>query len=72
MIIFFDWDTKDSDGQDGIADHTGIVTYVEDGVITTVEGNSNDRVEINQYVIGDEEILGYGIPLYIAKKDADP
>ena len=66
MIIFFDWE------QDGLADHTGIVSRVENGVIYTIEGNSNDSVKINQYPIEDHQILGYGVPAYITKKDAIP
>ncbi|MGN0245312.1 MAG: CHAP domain-containing protein [Lachnospiraceae bacterium] len=70
MIIFFDWDTEETNGQDGIPDHTGIVTEVEDGLIKTVEGNSNDSVEKNEYTVGNAEILGYGVLLYIQQKDA--
>ena len=66
MIIFFDWE------QDGLADHTGIVSRVENGLIYTIEGNSDDSVKINQYPVGDSEILGYGVPAYITKKDAIP
>lgn len=61
MIIFFDWI---SNGQDGTADHVGIVQKVEDNIIYTVEGNSGDTCRINQYPVGDAEILGYGIPMY--------
>lgn len=66
MIIFFDWE------QDGLSDHTGIVHRVENGVIYTIEGNSNDSVKINQYPIEDHQILGYGVPAYITQKDAIP
>lgn len=72
MIIFFDWDTAETNGQDGIADHTGIVVAVEKDMLKAVEGNSNDSVEMNQYSIGSEEILGYGILLNIQQKDAAP
>ena len=66
MIIFFDWDSPDgsSGPQDGLADHTGIVQKVENGVIYTVEGNSGDSVRVNQYPIGYYEILGFGAPEY--------
>lgn len=64
MIIFFDWE------QDGNADHTGIVTSVKDGIISTVEGNADDSVAVREYPVGDEEILGYGILLHTTKKDA--
>ena len=68
MIIFFDWDT--TGGQDGKADHVGIVKNIENGLIYTIEGNSNDSVKINQYPIGHYEILGYGVAEYIMKTDA--
>ena len=59
MIIFFDWDDG---GQDGAADHVGIVERVENGVVITVEGNSNDACKQNRYSVGHYEILGYGMP----------
>ena len=65
MIIFFDWDNKGSsgpqDGQDGQADHVGIVQKVENGIVYTIEGNSGDSCRVNQYPVGYYEILGYGV-----------
>lgn len=61
-IIFFDWD--DENGQDGSADHVGIVEKVENGMIYTVEGNSGDSCREKQYSVGYYEILGYGTPVY--------
>lgn len=55
-IIFFDWS---NDGQDGGADHVGIVEKCEDG-----EGNSGDACRQNSYPVGYYEILGYGTPNY--------
>lgn len=60
-IIFFDWS---NDGQDGGADHVGIVEKCEDGVVYTVEGNSGDACRQNSYLVGYYEILGYGTPNY--------
>lgn len=60
-IIFFDWS---NDGQDGGADHVGIVEKCEDGVVYTVEGNSGDACRQNSYPVGYYEILGYGTPNY--------
>lgn len=60
-IIFFDW-TRD--GQDGNADHVGIVERVENGTVYTVEGNSGDACRQRSYTIGYYEILGYGVPAY--------
>ena len=42
-IIFFDWDG------DNLADHVGIVEKAEDGIIYTIEGNSNDRCRENRH-----------------------
>ena len=60
-IIFFDWS---NDGQDGDADHVGIVEKCENGVVFTVEGNSGDACRQNSYPVGYYEILGYGCPSY--------
>jgi hypothetical protein len=62
MIIFFDWD--DEDGQDGKADHVGIVEKVENGRVYTVEGNTSDSCRQRSYPVGHYEIIGYGIPNY--------
>ncbi len=62
MIIFFDWD--DEDGQDGNADHVGIVEKVENGRVYTIEGNTADSCRQRSYPVGYYQILGYGIPTY--------
>ncbi|MDY4747175.1 MAG: CHAP domain-containing protein [Candidatus Fimisoma sp.] len=55
MIIFFDWDG------DGRSDHVGIVEKCEDGLIHTIEGNSNDVCMKKWYTVGDKVIMGYGL-----------
>lgn len=60
-IIFFDWADG---GQDGNADHVGIVEKVENGTVYTIEGNSSDSCRQRSYSIGYYEILGYGVPIY--------
>jgi len=62
MIIFFDWD--DEDGQDGNADHVGIVEKVENGRVYTIEGNTSDSCRQRSYPVGYYKILGYSIPDY--------
>ena len=57
-IIFFDW------GANGDVNHVGIVEYVENGVVHTIEGNSGNRCRKRSYVIGNNEIYGYGVPVY--------
>ena len=42
--------------------HTGIVTRVGIGAITTVEGNSSDSVQMRQYDLNSYQIAGYGRP----------
>ena len=63
MIIFFDWD-EDITGQDGRPNHVGIVEKVENGIIYTIEGNSDDTCRRRSYSIGHYEIFGYGVPAY--------
>ncbi|WP_455684812.1 lysozyme family protein [Thomasclavelia sp.] len=53
-LIFFDWQN------DGISDHVGIVKKIENGIIYTIEGNSNNQCKENTYSIGSM-IFGYGI-----------
>ena len=62
MIIFFDWD--DEEGQDGNADHVGIVEKVENGRVYTIEGNTSDSCRQRSYPVGYFQILGYGVPDY--------
>ena len=61
MIVFFDWAYN---GQDGTADHTGIVEKVENGIVYIVEGNTSDSCAERHYAVGHSEILGYGMPAY--------
>lgn len=63
MIIFFDWD-ENITGQDGRPNHVGIVEKVENGMVYTIEGNSDDTCRRRSYSIGHYEILGYGILLF--------
>lgn len=53
----------------GGINHTGIVTGVSALSITTVEGNSSDRVQRCTYAIRDSKIAGYGIPLWSVVAD---
>ena len=54
-LIFFDW------GNDGHADHVGIVVSVANGRVYTIEGNSSDRVRRNDYSLNSSSIYGYGV-----------
>ena len=61
--IFFDWA---KDGIDGSSDHVGIVEYydIEKNIVHTVEGNSNDECKQREYSKDDNQIMGYGRPLF--------
>lgn len=53
-IIFFDWQ------RDGHSDHVGIVEYVKDGYLHTIEGNSSDAVHRRSYSLSSSVLMGYG------------
>ena len=56
QIFFFD--------DSGQINHTGIVESVDGNTVTTIEGNSGDRVARRQYDINSGYIAGYGRPLW--------
>lgn len=57
-LIYFDWQ------QNNDIDHVGIVEYVEDGFVHTIEGNSDDSVQQLSYDIHNAVIAGYACPNY--------
>ncbi len=58
-LIFFR-----SAGVSRASDHVGIVRYVKDGYVYTVEGNSSNKVTLRSYKLTDTYIVGYGKPKY--------
>ena len=62
-IITFNWD-QNSQPNNGFADHIGIVESVSNGIIHTIEGNSNNQVRRNAYRIGHGNIRGFASPRY--------
>lgn len=58
-LIFFR-----SAGVSRASDHIGIVRYVKDGRVYTVEGNSSNKVTLRDYKLSDTYIVGYGKPKY--------
>lgn len=54
-LVFFDYDG------DGISTHVGIVEYVEDEILHTIEGNAYNSVRRQEYELTDPVILGYGL-----------
>ncbi len=53
----------------GDINHMGIVTRVSAGTVTTVEGNSSDRVSERCYFKHDPTIAGYGRPQWGLAED---
>ena len=62
-IITFNWD-QSTQQNNGFADHIGIVESVSNGIIHTIEGNSNNQVRRNTYRIGHGNIRGFATPRY--------
>ena len=62
-IITFNWDDW-SKANNGFADHIGIVESVKNGVITTIEGNSDRAVRRRTYNVGNGWIRGFARPKY--------
>lgn len=61
-IICFNW--GGTHPNTGWADHIGIVEYVENGIIHTIEGNSGGYCRRKTYPIGYNEIRGFARPKY--------
>lgn len=69
IIIFdFAWDGYDNrTPKSSHGDHVGIVEYVKDGKVHTIEGNSGENancVDRYEYPLDYSEIKGYGVPAY--------
>lgn len=62
--IFFDYG--------GGINHTGIVTEVNNYVVTTVEGNSDEQVQQSTYQLNASFIAGYGRPNWNIGGDSEP
>lgn len=58
-IIFFSSKYTPDD-----ATHVGIVTNVSGGAVSTVEGNTSDKVARRSYALSSKYIIGYGTPDY--------
>ena len=54
-LVFFDHNG------DGITNHVGLVEYVEDGFLHTIEGNMGNSVRRLKYELTNPVILGYGL-----------
>lgn len=70
-IILFNWDTN-KQGNDGWADHIGIVESVAGNTIVCIEGNYNDGVGRRTINVGWGYIRGYASPKYDITVDYKP
>lgn len=52
--------------------HTGIVESVQNGIVTTIEGNTSDQVARRHYTNGSSNIAGYGRPRWELAAGAQP
>lgn len=59
-FILFQWEGKPEEK----VEHIGIVVDCDGTVVTTVEGNSNDKVQCNTYSLSNQNIIGYCVPEY--------
>jgi len=58
-LIFFR-----SAGTARASDHVGLVRFVQNGRVFTVEGNASNKVGLHDYALKDTYIVGYGRPQY--------
>ena len=58
-LIFFR-----SAGVGRASNHVGIVRFVKENYVYTVEGNSSNKVSLREYKLSDTYIVGYGKPRY--------
>lgn len=58
-MIFFNWD-----GDNTGSSHIGLVLYVTDTKIYTIEGNNGNQVAIHSYRMDDTDVIGFGTPAY--------
>lgn len=70
-IICYNWDDS-TQPNDGFADHIGIIEKVENGQITTMEGNMNDAMGHNTIPVGYGFIRGYAFPRYAEEGKTEP
>lgn len=56
----------------GDFDHTGIIEKVENGIITTIEGNSSNQVQRCTYSVNNSWVTGFGRPRYEETQASEP
>lgn len=63
-VIFYDWDDSGKGNNVGWPDHVGLVVKVENGVMTVIEGNKNDKVAERVIKVNSKYIRGFIVPKY--------
>lgn len=63
-IILYDWDDNGVGDNKGYSDHIGFVESVNNGVITTIEGNYNYSVKRRTIPVNARYIRGFARPNY--------
>lgn len=72
--IFYDWQDDGKGDNTGAPDHVGVVEFVQNGVITVIEGNmggSPDRVGRRTLVVNGRFIRGFGCPNFKSLEKVD-
>ncbi|MDI1461297.1 CHAP domain-containing protein [Catellatospora sp. KI3] len=59
--IVFDWDSSPNDAHP--IDHVGIVVSSSGGNVSTIEGNSGNKVSAHTYSLSNSDIVGYSSPI---------
>ena len=60
-MIFFDWEsTWNGNFPPSGQDHIGIVQHTRNGVITTIEGNTSNKVAERTYNLNSCNVIGFG------------
>ena len=68
-VIFYDWEDSGVGDNVGASDHVGLVTGVDGGVISIIEGNCGNAVQYTARKINSRYIRGYGLPDYASMAD---
>lgn len=64
-FILYDWQDKSGTKDNtGTVEHIGIVEYVQNGVITVIEGNKGEAVSRRQVAVNGKYIRGFIAPNY--------
>ena len=68
-IILYDWQDSGKGDNTGTADHIGLVIEVNNKIISVVEGNYHDAVDIRKIQVNGRYIRGYICPKYDSNVD---